>query len=63
MKKTYIKPEIEIFRFDHLEMLASSDGELDVNTGGGDEDNVSDESGAWSNKRDWSDTDSKNFWK
>lgn len=59
MKKTYIKPSVEIFRFDHLEMLAASDGHLDINP----DDEVTDEDGAWSNKRDWSNTDSKSFWK
>lgn len=63
MKKTYIKPSVEIFRFDHLEMLAESDGKLNINPGGDPEDNVENEDGAWSNKRDWSNTDSKSFWK
>lgn len=62
MKKTYIKPSVEIFRFDHLEMLltlSGGDGELPINP----DDNVDSEDGAWSNKRDWSNTDSKSFWK
>lgn len=63
MKKTYIKPSVEIFRFDHLEMLAMSDGNLDINPGGDPDDEVTDPGDAWSNKRDWSNTDSKSFWK
>lgn len=60
MKKTYIKPSVEIFRFDHLEMLAMSDGNLEIKPGG---EEVTDPGDAWSNKRDWSNTDSKSFWK
>lgn len=61
MKKTYIKPEIEIFQFEHQESLLlncsseESDGSIDIGSEETDD--------QWSNKRDWSNTDSKSFWK
>lgn len=60
MKKTYIKPEIEIFQFAPNEAMLANSPAFDLDK---DKESVEDESGVWSNKRDWSDTDSKNFWK
>lgn len=60
MKKAYIKPAIELFSFDHTESLLANSPNWDLDDK---KDPVEDEGDVWTNKRDWSNTDSKNFWK
>lgn len=59
MKKAYIKPAIELFSFDHTESLLANSPNFDFN----EDDKVTEEEDVWTNKRDWSNTGSKDFWK
>lgn len=61
MKKAYIKPAIELFSFDHTESLLANSPSFGL-----DEDKkpeIDNEGDVWTNKRDWSNTGSKDFWK
>jgi hypothetical protein len=60
MKKAYIKPAIELFSFDHTESLLANSPNFGLDE---DKDKIKDEEEVWTNKRDWSNTSSKDFWK
>ena len=63
MKKVYIKPAIELFSFDHTESLLANSPNFDLNEDVDDDKIVDKEEDVWTNKRDWSNTGSKDFWK
>lgn len=60
MKKAYIKPAIELFSFDHTESLLANSPNFGLDEG---KEPVDKEEEVWTNKRDWSNTSSKDFWK
>ena len=60
MKKAYIKPAIELFSFDHNENLLANSPNFELDK---DKPEIKDEGDVWTNKRDWSNTGSKDFWK
>ena len=60
MKKVYIKPAIELFSFDHTESLLANSPNYELDDK---KPEIDDEGDVWTNKRDWSNTGSKDFWK
>ena len=60
MKKAYIKTAIELFTFDHTESLFANCPNFGLDE---DKPEIKDEGDVWTNKRDWSNTGSKDFWK
>ena len=60
MKKAYIKPAIELFNFDHTESLLANSPNYGLDE---EKPEIDNEGDVWTNKRDWSNTSSKDFWK